>query len=128
MSSKKIGKFVNDNFVLLVGIPLIVGVHWGWWKLQQNPDLVELKDRKELPLFTVSILLHFLYSLLSALLAGLCPKRAPFKFVQHCFKLLKSLVEMGNFVTNFLAQFGKANETHRRSANLPIKTVGGLFS
>lgn len=59
MSSKKIGKFVNDNFVLLVGIPLIVGVHWGWWKLQQNPDLVELKDRKELPLFTVSILLHF---------------------------------------------------------------------
>ncbi|ENN77680.1 hypothetical protein D910_06005 [Dendroctonus ponderosae] len=53
MSGQKIGRFLNNYFVLLVGVPLIVGIHWGWWKIQQNPELVDAQDRKKLPLFTV---------------------------------------------------------------------------
>ncbi|VEN38849.1 unnamed protein product [Callosobruchus maculatus] len=53
MSGAKIGKWINDNIVFLVGIPLIIGVHYGWLKLQENPRLVPPDQRKGLPLVEI---------------------------------------------------------------------------
>ncbi|KAJ8936551.1 hypothetical protein NQ314_012291 [Rhamnusium bicolor] len=50
MSRGKLGKWLHDNMVLLIGIPLIVGVHYGWWKLQQIPALVDQSQNKEIPI------------------------------------------------------------------------------
>nr|CAI5827704.1 unnamed protein product [Callosobruchus analis] len=49
MSSTKFGKWINDNIVFLLGIPLIFGIHYGWYKLQENPRLVPPEHRKGLP-------------------------------------------------------------------------------
>ncbi|KAF7280691.1 uncharacterized protein LOC143200761 [Rhynchophorus ferrugineus] len=47
MSGKNFGKFLFDNSVLIVCVPLLVGIHWGWYKLQQNPDVAEeSRERK----------------------------------------------------------------------------------
>ncbi|KAJ8963466.1 hypothetical protein NQ318_018949 [Aromia moschata] len=46
----KLAKWITDNIVLLVGIPLIIGVHYGWSKLQDIPYLVEPSEKKEFPL------------------------------------------------------------------------------
>ncbi|KAL3285615.1 hypothetical protein HHI36_000144 [Cryptolaemus montrouzieri] len=37
--------FVHRNLVLLVFIPLLASVHWGWYALQQNPRLVHPSER-----------------------------------------------------------------------------------
>lgn len=54
----KFVRFCNDNIVLIVCIPLLIGVHWTWTKVQENPLLVPPKDKKELPLFAVRINLN----------------------------------------------------------------------
>lgn len=59
MSGRNWGSFFYNNVVFLTGIPMIIGIHYGWWKIQQNPDLVDPKDRRELPLYSVSLLLLF---------------------------------------------------------------------
>nr|CAH7716188.1 unnamed protein product [Callosobruchus chinensis] len=40
---------MNNNIVFLVGIPLIAAVHYGWYKLQGDPRLVPVEQRKGLP-------------------------------------------------------------------------------
>lgn len=52
---QKLMIFCRENVVLLTGVPLIVAVHWGWSKLQQNPALVPENQRKELPIVSVII-------------------------------------------------------------------------
>ncbi|XP_018570932.1 uncharacterized protein LOC108910714 isoform X2 [Anoplophora glabripennis] len=54
MSKRKLGKLINDNIVLIVGIPLIIGIHYGWAKLQDIPYLVDPAHKKQLPIITVS--------------------------------------------------------------------------
>ncbi|KAL1500760.1 hypothetical protein ABEB36_006206 [Hypothenemus hampei] len=53
MDRKKFSKLFKDNLVLLTGITLIIAIHWGWYKIQQNPTLVDPKDNKGLfnPMF-----------------------------------------------------------------------------
>ncbi|CAH1991350.1 unnamed protein product [Acanthoscelides obtectus] len=53
MLGAKFGKWVNDNIVFLVGIPLIIGVHYGWSKLQQNPNLVPPDRQKKEPVLEI---------------------------------------------------------------------------
>lgn len=57
MSGKKILKTLSDNSVLIAGTCLVVGIHWGWWMLQQNPNLVDPQHRSELPIYVVSLVL-----------------------------------------------------------------------
>ncbi|KAJ3649546.1 hypothetical protein Zmor_021283 [Zophobas morio] len=47
---KKFIKFCNDNVVMISGLSIIVGVHWGWSKLQDVPALVRPEEKKDLPL------------------------------------------------------------------------------
>lgn len=48
--------FWNDYKPLLVMGPVVVGLHWMWFKLQQNPKLVAKEEQlTELPIITVSI-------------------------------------------------------------------------
>ncbi|XP_018570931.1 uncharacterized protein LOC108910714 isoform X1 [Anoplophora glabripennis] len=53
MSKRKLGKLINDNIVLIVGIPLIIGIHYGWAKLQDIPYLVDPAHKKQLPIITI---------------------------------------------------------------------------
>ncbi|KXJ74725.1 hypothetical protein RP20_CCG013073 [Aedes albopictus] len=43
--------FVNNNLVVIVMIPALIGIHWGWYQLHQNEALVPANERKEMPLF-----------------------------------------------------------------------------
>lgn len=53
MSLKNVGKYINDRLSLIVGIGIIVSIHWGWYKLQQVPSFVNESERKELPIILV---------------------------------------------------------------------------
>lgn len=55
-----IKKFFNDNLVLIVCVPLIIGFHWGWTKIQENPKLIDQNHRKELPTTVVREKFQFL--------------------------------------------------------------------
>ncbi|KAJ8924091.1 hypothetical protein NQ315_006872 [Exocentrus adspersus] len=51
MAKGKLAMWINNNLVLLVCVPLIVGVHYGWSKLQEVPYLVDQSQRnKEMPI------------------------------------------------------------------------------
>ncbi|KAG5899143.1 hypothetical protein JTB14_027336 [Gonioctena quinquepunctata] len=50
MAGGKSSKWIKDNLVLLVGIPLIFGIHWGWTKLQDVPYLVDTGEKKDIPI------------------------------------------------------------------------------
>ncbi|CAG9764893.1 unnamed protein product [Ceutorhynchus assimilis] len=39
------------NMMFIVTIPLVIGIHWGWLKLQQDPTLVDPKYRRNLPYY-----------------------------------------------------------------------------
>lgn len=58
--SGKVTKFCQRNAVMLTVVPLIVGVHWGWYKLQQMPYLVKPEDKKELPIVLVEMFVLFI--------------------------------------------------------------------
>lgn len=53
MSKGKLQRFLNDNLILIVCVPLIVGIHWSWLRLQNNPDLPNPSGKKELPIVGV---------------------------------------------------------------------------
>lgn len=61
MSGGKLGKFVNDNLVWIVGIPMIIGFHYGWQKLQEVPYLVPPSQKKDLPIIEVRITVYNTY-------------------------------------------------------------------
>lgn len=46
--------FVNRNLVAIVTIPSIVGIHYGWSALQDNPKLVAPGTRIDQPIYSVS--------------------------------------------------------------------------
>lgn len=52
---EKVSKFCKRNVVALTLVPLIVGIHWGWDRLQDNPIFVRPDERKELPIIIVSV-------------------------------------------------------------------------
>lgn len=52
MSKEKLQKIFKESLYFIVWVPLIVGIHWGWMKLQDNPKLVDPANKRELP-FTV---------------------------------------------------------------------------
>lgn len=53
MSKINVSKWAKDNIVAIVVIPLIIGVHWGWRKLQDVPYLVEPPEKRdEMPIFS----------------------------------------------------------------------------
>lgn len=54
MSKGKLGKWVNDNIVMLVGVPLIIGIHYGWAKIQDVPYLVDPSEKRGQPIIEVS--------------------------------------------------------------------------
>lgn len=57
MSSTGFRKFLKQYTPLIVGVQLIVGIHWGWLRLQQNEDVVNPGDKKALPIWTVRMIL-----------------------------------------------------------------------
>lgn len=55
--------WVKRNLVILVTVPLIIGIHYGWGYLQQNETLVpphEKKDDVMLPLEATAKVYGFL--------------------------------------------------------------------
>lgn len=52
---EKVTKFCKHNVVVLTLVPLIVGIHWGWYRLQELPYLVKPEDKKELPIVIVGV-------------------------------------------------------------------------
>lgn len=53
--NNKLMKFINSNLLMIVCVPLIISIHYGWMLLQKNPKLVPEKDYQELPIIIVSI-------------------------------------------------------------------------
>ena len=49
----KLKLFMNKYLVTIVMIPSLIGVHWGWYQLQQNDALVPEHERREMPLAKV---------------------------------------------------------------------------
>lgn len=45
--------FINRNLVAIVTIPSIVGIHYGWSALQDNPKLVPEGTRIDQPIYSV---------------------------------------------------------------------------
>lgn len=50
--------FISKNLVVLVMVPVIIGSHYGWSKLQGVDYLVSPEERKKLPFYSV-ISLYF---------------------------------------------------------------------
>ncbi|XP_028168719.1 uncharacterized protein LOC135080515 [Ostrinia nubilalis] len=42
--------FISRNIVALVMVPMIIGGHYGWYKLQENDTLVSPEEREKLPI------------------------------------------------------------------------------
>lgn len=51
MSSRK---FIHNNLVVIVMLPLIVAIHWGVNRIQYNENCVPEHERKDLPIVMVS--------------------------------------------------------------------------
>lgn len=49
----KIKSFIDNNLVLIVFVPWIIGMHWGWAKIQDNPKLCDQEHKKDIPIFMV---------------------------------------------------------------------------
>lgn len=45
-----VGQFMKKNLVVLIMVPMIVGAHYGWYKLQQVDALVSQEERNKLPI------------------------------------------------------------------------------
>lgn len=52
---KRAIKFFNKNAVAITGVGIIIGIHWLWDRLQNVPELVPEKDRREMPIIKVMI-------------------------------------------------------------------------
>lgn len=53
---EKVTKFLDKHLVWVVMVPGIVGLHWGWYKLQHNEKFVKKEDQiiNDQPIFIVS--------------------------------------------------------------------------
>lgn len=60
MSIEKLRLFIKNNSFWITFIPLFIGMHWGWLKLQDNPKLVDPQHKKELPIVGVRKKISFL--------------------------------------------------------------------
>lgn len=49
----KATQFISKNLVALIMVPLVVGAHYGWYKLQQIDELVSPEERNKLPITRV---------------------------------------------------------------------------
>ncbi|XP_047096875.1 uncharacterized protein LOC124710364 [Schistocerca piceifrons] len=49
-SNPKLRSFVNRNLVAIVMIPSLIGIHWGWLRLQSVEEFVPKEERKDLPI------------------------------------------------------------------------------
>lgn len=49
-----IWKFIKENRFLIIMIPTIVGVHFGWVMIQNNELFVDKSEKKDLPIVIVS--------------------------------------------------------------------------
>ena len=49
-------RFTKRNLVMIVMIPAMVSIHWGWSKLQNVEVFVPKEDRRELPIIEVILL------------------------------------------------------------------------
>lgn len=56
--SPKPRSFVNRNLVAIVMIPTIVAIHWACNWIQSNEYLIKESERKELPIFIVSLFIE----------------------------------------------------------------------
>lgn len=50
--------FLSKNVVMVVMLPVLVGAHYGWYKLQAVDDLVPAKDRSKLPAPLAKVCFH----------------------------------------------------------------------
>lgn len=46
----QVGLFVKKNLVALIMVPMIVGAHYGWYRLQHVDSLVTAEERNKLPI------------------------------------------------------------------------------
>lgn len=47
---QRLSRFTKRNLVMIVMIPAMVSIHWGWSKLQNVEVFVPKEDRRELPI------------------------------------------------------------------------------
>lgn len=52
-SNPRFRSFVNRNLVAIVMIPSLIGIHWGWLRLQSVEALVPKEERKDFPFVTL---------------------------------------------------------------------------
>ncbi|KAK7071020.1 hypothetical protein SK128_013628 [Halocaridina rubra] len=45
----RFGEFMHRNMVVIVMIPVIIGFHWGWQRLQYNEAFVPKGQKRDLP-------------------------------------------------------------------------------
>lgn len=50
MSTKS---FFKRNIIAIVMIPTVIGIHYGWLKLQDNDELVAEHEKMDLPIIIV---------------------------------------------------------------------------
>jgi len=46
----KFSRFVKKNVVMIIMLPVIGGIHWGWLKLQEIEKFVSKEQKRELPI------------------------------------------------------------------------------
>ena len=50
---QRLSKFAKRNIVLLVSVPMLISIHWGWMKLQNIEQFVPKHEKRELPILAV---------------------------------------------------------------------------
>lgn len=50
---QRLSKFTKRNVVVLVVVPMLVTLHWGWAKLQNVEQFVPKEEKRELPIISV---------------------------------------------------------------------------
>lgn len=49
----KFSRFVKKNVVMIVMLPIIGGIHWGWIRIQEVEKFVPKTEKRELPILEV---------------------------------------------------------------------------
>ncbi|KZS03312.1 Uncharacterized protein APZ42_033989 [Daphnia magna] len=48
--AQKLSRFTKKNIVMIVMVPTMVSIHWGWTKLQEIERFVPKNEKMELPI------------------------------------------------------------------------------
>ncbi|KAI9560980.1 hypothetical protein GHT06_011936 [Daphnia sinensis] len=48
--AQKLSRFTKRNIVMIVMVPTLVSIHWGWTKLQEVERFVPKNEKMELPI------------------------------------------------------------------------------